>query len=111
MFFERHKSIQLLGMAELEKDGFEVLLPQNIEVALQLLKENVPDVLVADFLNLQTVFLKKMLRISSIQEIPVIIYTNYPHSFINETLYEPYDCIKKSHDFTELKSKIKEIVK
>ena len=108
MFFERHKSRQLLGMTELEEEGFKVLLPQNIEEALELLKGNVPDVLIADFLNLQTASLKKMLRISSIQEIPVIIYTNYPHSFINEPLYEQYDCIKKSNDFTELKSKIEE---
>jgi len=110
MFLERHKSIQLLGMAELEKEGLKVLLPQSIEAALELLKKNVPDVLITDFLNFQTADLKKMLRISSIQEIPVIIHTNYPHSFINETLYEQYDCIKKSHDFTELKNKIRETV-
>ena len=82
MFLERHKSIQLLGMAELEKEGLKVLLPQSIEAALELLKKNVPDVLITDFLNFQTADLKKMLRISSIQKILVIIYTNYPHSFM-----------------------------
>ncbi len=44
------------------------------------------------------------------QEILVIIYTNYPHSFVNENFYKRYDCIKQSHDFTGLKIKIREIV-
>ncbi len=49
LFFEQHKIIQLFGMTKLEEESFKVLLPPNIEAPLELLKNDIPDVLITDF--------------------------------------------------------------
>lgn len=106
------ENILKLYQMELVSEGFEVCLASSGDLALQELDNSKPDIVVLDVKMEGTDGLQTLSKMKSrYNDLPVILntaYNTYKNDF-QSWLAEGY--VVKSADLTELKSKIREILK
>jgi len=105
------KNIRLLLQDELEDEGYDVILADRGETAIQMIKEDKPDLVTLDIKMPGEDGLTVLRKIREIEyDLPVIIcsaYSVYKSDF--SAVAADYYVVKSSN-FDELKNKIKEIL-
>ena len=112
LFVDDDLTILHLYQDEFSEEGYEVLLAKNGKEALIKLKKESPDIVVMDICmpekdGIET--LNAMLRID--QRTPIILNTSYPQYRDNFMTWGAEDYVLNSSDLTELKQKVREILK
>ncbi len=109
---EDYKNQRILYKQELSLEGYEVITASDGKEALEKAQKQSPDLVVMDINLPKMDGIESMCRILNIHKnIPIIIntaYSNYKNKFMTLAA-EAY--IVKSSDLTELKNKIKEVLK
>ncbi|RME03416.1 MAG: response regulator [Planctomycetota bacterium] len=108
---EDERNLRLLYEEELTEEGYEVLLAEDGQKALEIAKKNMPDLVILDIMmpgmdGIET--LGKLL--SQNNKIPVILNTAYSHYRNNFMSWMADAYVVKSSDLTELKSEIKRLL-
>ena len=112
LFVDDDLTILHLYQDEFSEEGYEVLMAKNGKEALIKLKKESPDIVVMDICmpekdGIET--LNAMLRID--QRTPIILNTSYPQYRDDFMTWGAEAYVLKSSDLTELKQKVREILK
>jgi len=109
---EDYKNQRLLYKQELSLEGYEVITAADGKEALERVQERLPDLVVMDINLPRMDGIEAMGKILSLRkDIPIIIntaYSDYKGKYMTLAA-EAY--IVKSSDLTELKNKIRELLK
>ena len=112
LLVEDDKNQRLLYELELRQEGYSIVTASNGKEALEKAEEQLPDLVIMDINMPKMDGIEAMGRIlGRNKEVPVIIntaYGNYKESFMSWAA-DAY--IVKSSDLSELKDKIKELLK
>jgi len=106
------ENIRILYREELVDCGYEVVLAENGEAALQKLSESKPDLIILDIKmpGMSGIELLKKIREDD-KEIPVIMCTAYSDYKQDFNVWASDAYIVKSSDLQELKGTIEDILK
>jgi CheY-like chemotaxis protein len=103
------RNLRRLYKAELESEGYRVLVAQNGIIALELLEQERPDLIVMDIRMPVMDGLEAMTRVLKQQKsLPVILNTAYSSYLDNFSTWAAEGYVVKSSDLTPLKEKIRE---
>ena len=103
------RNLRTLYRAELESEGYRVLVAQNGRTALDLLEKEQPDLIVMDIRMPEMDGLEAMARvIKQERNIPVILNTAYSSYLDNFSIWAAEGYVVKSSDLAPLKEKIRE---
>jgi CheY-like chemotaxis protein len=109
---EDEESLRLLYEEELKSEGYEIITAQNGKEAIQQLETGNPDLIVLDIVMPVMDGMEALGRIvGKDRKIPIILntsYTGYREDFMSWAA-DAY--VTKSADLTELKEKIRELLK
>ncbi len=109
---DKYKNHSLSYEQELRLEGYEVITAADGKEACGTVKTKQPDIIVMDVCTLNMNCVKAMCCIvSKYKDIPLIIYTAYGSYKDVFMLWAADAYIVKSSDLTELKNKIKELLK
>ncbi|MEK6646866.1 MAG: response regulator [Candidatus Firestonebacteria bacterium] len=112
LIVEDEESVRLLFAEELSAEGYEVDTAENGEVALEKITKNKPDLITLDIKMPGMDGLELLDKIRQFdKEIPVIICTAYGTYKQDFFTWASDEYITKSADLTELKSKVKKLLK
>jgi two-component system response regulator (stage 0 sporulation protein F) len=104
-------SIRKLYQRELSREGYRVLFASNAQEAIQMARENTPDLVILDIRMPGMDGIEAMGRIlEENNELPVVIntaYSSYKDSFLSWSA-DAY--VTKSSDLTELKDTVRNIL-
>jgi DNA-binding response OmpR family regulator len=97
---------------ELRAEGYDVVMARNGKEAIAKFEEKAPDLVTLDIVmpvmdGMET--LGRMLRKG--RKIPIILHTSYPHYKDDFMSWAADAYIVKSSDLTELKEKIRDLLK
>jgi len=107
LILENDINLRTLYKEELEDEGYCVLLAKDDRKALEFLMKSSPDLVIVEHPIEPSKQYKTLLQVASeVKNIPVIIYTGYPRSFIDYMWYGDAECLIKSSDLCNLKQKI-----
>jgi len=103
--------IRKLYQRELAREGYNVLFASNAQDAIQLARENTPDLVIMDIRMPGMDGIEAMGRIlEENNEVPIVIntaYTSYKDSFLSWAA-DAY--VTKSSDLTELKDAVRSLL-
>jgi DNA-binding response OmpR family regulator len=106
------KNLRLLYEQELEEDGHEVVLASSGPEALDYLKANRPDLIILDISMPGMDGIEALGKILARDKtMPVILNTAYSTYKDNFMTWSADAYVVKSGDLTELKAKIKDVLK
>ncbi len=109
---DEYKNQRLLYEQELNLEGYEVITASDGNDVCGIVETRLPDIIIMDVCMLSMSSVKAMCSIvSKHKDIPLIIYTAYSSykDVCKSWAADAY--IVKSSDLTELKNKIKELLK
>ena len=105
------KNIRLLLQEELTDEGYDVIMADNGETALKMIKDEKPDLVTLDIKMPGEDGLSILRKIREIEyDLPVIICSAYSVYKSDFSAVAADHYVVKSSDFGELKNKIKEIL-
>ncbi len=108
---EDEESLRLLYEEELRAEGYDILTAKNGREALRLLETGKPDLIILDIVMPVMDGMEALGRIvSKERKIPVILNTSYSGYRQDFMSWAADDYVTKSHDLTELKKKIRELL-
>ena len=106
------KNLRLLYEQELEEDGHEIVLASSGPEALEYLKNNRPDLIILDISMPGMDGIEALGKIlAKDKTMPVILNTAYSTYKDNFMTWSADAYVVKSGDLTELKAKIKDVLK
>ena len=109
---DKYKNQLLLYEEELSLEGYEITTASDGKEACEKVEIRQPDVIVVDVCLLNMGDIEAICSIvSTYKDIPLIIYTAYGSYKDVFSLWVADASIVKSSDLTELKNKIKELLK
>ncbi len=109
---DKYENQRLLYEQELSLEGYETITAVDGKEACEMVELRQPDLIIMDVCMLNMSDIKAMFNIvSTYKDIPLIIYTAYGSykDVFRSWVADAY--IVKSSDLTELKNKIKELLK
>ncbi len=105
------KNIRILLMEELTDEGYDVILAQNGEQAMEMIKSEKPDLVTLDIKMPGEDGLSVLRKIRETEyDLPVIICSAYSVYKTEFSAVAANHYVVKSSNFDELKTKIKEIM-
>jgi DNA-binding response OmpR family regulator len=109
---EDEDSLRLLYEEELTAEGYEVITAKNGKEAIRQFQEGKPDLIILDIVMPVMDGIETLGRIlGKERKIPIILNTSYP-GYRDEFMSWAADAyIAKSSDLTELKNKVRELLK
>jgi two-component system, response regulator, stage 0 sporulation protein F len=112
LIVEDNESLRSLYSEELREEGYRPMLAASGKEALQILETDKPDLIILDIVMPVMDGMEALgLIISRHREIPVIVYSSYPH-YREEFISWAADAyLTKSSDLTELKTVVKNLLK
>lgn len=112
LLVEDDKNQRLLYVQELKHEGYHIIAAKDGLEAIELTKTQLPDLIVMDINMPRMDGIESMGRIlSEHKNIPIILNTAYSNYQDNFMTWSADAYIIKSSDLTELKNKIKELIK
>ena len=106
------ENVRLLYTMELKDEGYDVITATTAEEALDILKEQNPDLIILDIRLPGMNGIEFLRRVKEIKrDIPVLMCTAYDDYKQDFGVWASEAYIVKSSDLSELKSKIKEFLK
>ncbi len=108
---EDEEGLRLLYEEELKAEGYDVLTAKNGREAIQQLETGKPDLIILDIVMPVMDGMEALGRIvSKERRIPVILNTSYSGYRQDFMSWAADAYVTKSHDLTELKKKIRELL-
>jgi CheY-like chemotaxis protein len=108
---EDEESLRLLYEEELKVEGYEILTAKNGREAIRQLETGKPDLIILDIVMPVMDGMETLGRIvSQERKIPVILNTSYSGYRQDFMSWAADAYVAKSHDLTELKKKIRELL-
>ncbi len=108
---EDEESLRLLYEEELRTEGYEVFTARNGREAIRQLETGKPDLIILDIVMPVMDGMEALGRIvSKERKIPVILNTSYSGYRQDFMSWAADAYVTKSHDLTELKKKIRELL-
>jgi CheY-like chemotaxis protein len=108
---EDEESLRLLYEEELKAEGYDVLTARNGREAIRQLETGRPDLIILDIVMPVMDGMEALGRIvSQERKIPVILNTSYSGYRQDFMSWAADAYVAKSHDLTELKKKIRELL-
>jgi two-component system response regulator (stage 0 sporulation protein F) len=108
---EDEESLRLLYEEELKSEGYEVLTAGNGREAIELLETGEPDLILLDIVMPVMDGMEALGRIvGKERKIPIILNTSYSGYRKDFMSWAADAYVAKSHDLTELKKKIRELL-
>jgi DNA-binding response OmpR family regulator len=111
LIIEDEENQRILYKEELEKEGYNIFTAEDGLTGLEILDKQNIHLVVLDIRLPKIDGLETMGKLlGKRKNLPVIIYTAYPHYKTDFISWAASAYIPKSSDLTELKNKIKEII-
>lgn len=111
LIVEDDESQRLLYSEELKEEGYEPILAKNGKEAIRILKDFKPDLVVLDIVMPVMDGMEALGRIiGKHKDIPIILYSSYPHYREDFMSWAADAYLIKSSDLTELKKTIKNLL-
>jgi two-component system response regulator (stage 0 sporulation protein F) len=111
LIVEDDESQRLLYSDELKEEGYEPILAKNGKEAIRILKDFKPDLVVLDIVMPVMDGMEALGRIiSKYKDIPIILYSSYPHYRDDFMSWAADAYLIKSSDLTDLKKTIKNLL-
>jgi len=112
LIVEHRKNLRMLYDYELLDEGYRVLLAENEDDALKILRHECPDLIIVDGQLVLKQGPNTLKKIKSFCDHTLIVVNDANHKSCKELLCSSLvdDCIVKSSDFDSLKEKIKTIL-
>ena len=111
LIVEDDESQRLLYSEELREEGYEPIAAKNGKEAMHLLKKFKPDLIVLDIIMPVMDGMEALGRIiGKHKDIPIILYSSYPHYKDDFMSWMADAYLTKSSDLTELKETIKNLL-
>ena len=108
---EDEESLRLLYEEELKGEGYDILTAKNGREAIRQLETGKPDLIILDIVMPVMDGMETLGRIvSKERKIPVILNTSYSGYRQDFMSWAADAYVAKSHDLTELKKKIRELL-
>jgi CheY-like chemotaxis protein len=108
---EDEESLRLLYEEELKAEGYDILTATNGREAIRQMETGKPDLIILDIVMPVMDGMEALGRIvSKERKIPVILNTSYSGYRENFMSWAADAYVAKSHDLTELKKKIQELL-
>jgi two-component system response regulator (stage 0 sporulation protein F) len=108
LIVEDNASQRLLYSEELKEEGYEPITAKNGKEAMQILKKIKPDLITLDIIMPVMDGMEALGRIiGKHKDIPIILYSSYPHYKDDFMSWMADAYLTKSSDLTELKETIK----
>ena len=108
---ENEDFIRVLYKGELEDEGYHVLLARNEWEALGIMRKGSVDLVIMEYQIKKTELYKSLLRLArEVKNIPVIICTSYPQTFIDDLWWGEIEWLQKSSNLDNLKDRIRELL-
>ena len=112
LIVEDDASQRLLYSEELKEQGYEPIAAKNGKEAMQILKKVKPDLIVLDIVMPVMDGMEALGRIiGRHKDIPIILYSSYPHYREDFMSWMADAYLTKSSDLTELKETVKDLLK
>jgi len=111
MIVDDDRNLRRLYKAELETEGYKIMLAENGRQALQLLRTHTPDLVIMDIRMPEIDGLETMAHVlKDYERIPVILNTAYSSYQDNFLAWAAESYVIKSSDLGPLKNKICEVL-
>lgn len=111
LIVEDDESLRFLYSEELREEGYEPMLAKNGKEAIQILRNTKPDLIVLDIIMPVMDGIETLGRIiGQYKNIPVVLYSSYPHYREDFMSWAADAYLTKSSDLTELKQVIKALL-
>jgi len=112
LLVEDNEGLRDLYKEELEEEGYEIITVKNGKEALQKLEKEKPDLVVLDIVMPVMDGMEALGRmIGKGRTIPIILHTSHPGYQEDFMSWAADAYLLKSADLTELKNKIRELLK
>ena len=112
LIIDYNKNLRILYDLELSEEGYDILLAENEDEAIRILKEECPNLAIIDGELLLSNGISPLERIRTFCKRTLIVLNDVSHdtckNFLDSCLVD--DCIIKSSDLDQLKWKIKEVL-
>ncbi len=112
LIVDYNKTLRMLYHLELSEEGYRVLLAENEDEAMKIIKDECPDLVIIDGEILLSGGINSLEKIRSFCNRTVIVLNDVNYDTC-ENLLDSYlvdDCIIKSSDIDQLRCKIKEVL-
>lgn len=111
LILENESNLRTLYQEELEGEGYHVLLAEDDEEALEILKKKSPDLVIMEYqIELTRSYMTLLHVASEGKHIPVIIYTSYPRGLIDYVWWGEVEYLSKASNIDNLIEKIREML-
>jgi len=112
LIVEDDASLRFLYSEELKEEGYDPVLTKNGKEAIQVLKTLKPDLIVLDIVMPVMDGIEALGRIiGQYKNIPVVLYSSYPHYKEDFMSWAADAYLAKSSDLTVLKKTIKNLLR
>lgn len=112
LIVDDEENVREFYKAELIDEGYEVLLASNGKEAIQCIQKDVPDLVVMDIRMPEMDGIEALGRlVARYKDLPVILNTAYSSYRDDFRTWAAEAYVVKSSDLTELKAKIRDILK
>ncbi|MGC8976913.1 MAG: response regulator [Candidatus Ratteibacteria bacterium] len=111
LIIEDNENERLLYEEEMKKEGYDVLTASSGKEGLSIIEKEKIDLIILDLKMPEMDGLEVLGKIlSKRKNLPIIIYTSYPHYKNNFLSWAAEAYLIKSSDINELKNKIRELI-
>jgi two-component system response regulator (stage 0 sporulation protein F) len=112
LIVEDDDNLRFLYSEELREEGYEPILAKNGKEAMKILKKLKPDLIILDIVMPVMDGMEALGRIiGQYRDLPIILYSNYPHYKEDFMSWAADAYLTKSSDLTELKKVVRNLLK
>jgi two-component system response regulator (stage 0 sporulation protein F) len=111
LIVEDDENLRTLYSEELREEGYEPILAKNGKEAMRILKKLKPDLVILDIVMPLMNGMEALGRIiGQYRDLPIILYSNYPHYKEDFMSWAADAYLTKSSDLTELKKVVRDLL-
>jgi len=111
LILEIESTLRIFYKEELEDEGYQILSADNEKEALEMMRGEIPDLIITDYHLLQTKsFMSLADTAHKVKDIPIIIHIDYSGQPMDFTISKNREYLIKSSNLDNLKSKMRRML-
>jgi len=111
LILEIEGTLRIFYKEELEEEGYQILSAENEKEALEMMRGEIPDLIITDYHLLQTKsFMSLVDTAHKVKDIPIIIHTDYSGQPMDFIISKNTAYLIKSSNLDNLKSKMRKML-
>ena len=111
LILEIESTLRIFYKEELEDEGYQILSADNEKEALEMMRGEIPDLIITDYHLLQTKsFMSLADTAHKVKDIPIIIHIDYSGQPMDFTISKNIEYLIKSSNLDNLKSKMRRML-